>query len=68
MIKRQIENSIRETLSEKKAVVFLGPRQVGKSTLMDIIFSGNENVKWFTADDPADREALTFPLPDFLKM
>jgi len=59
MIKRQIENSIRATLSDGKAVVLLGPRQVGKSTLMDIMFSGNDDVKWFTGDDPADREALT---------
>ncbi len=59
MIKRQVENSIRETLSDGKAVVLLGPRQVGKSTLMDIILSGNDNVKWFTGDDPADRDTLT---------
>jgi len=43
-----LSNSVRETLSDGKAVVLLGPRQVGKSTLMDIIFSGNDNVKWFT--------------------
>ena len=59
MIDRQIENSIKTTLSEKKAVVLLGPRQVGKSTLMNLIFSGDDSVRWFTGDDPADREALT---------
>ncbi len=59
MIKRQIENSIKATLSDRKAVVLLGPRQVGKSTLMNLIFSGDPSVKWFTGDDPADREALT---------
>jgi len=59
MIERQIEKSIKFTLSEQKAVVLLGPRQVGKSTLMNIIFSERDDVKWFTGDDPADREALT---------
>lgn len=59
MIKRQIENSIKETLSDGKAVVLLGPRQVGKSTLMNLIFSGDDTVKWFTGDDYADREALS---------
>ena len=59
MIKRQIENIIKDTLSDRKAVVLLGPRQVGKSTLLNLIFSGDSSVKWFTGDDPADREALT---------
>ncbi len=59
MIKRQIENSVKATLFGRKAVVLLGPRQVGKSTLMSMIFPGNDSVKWFTGDDPADREALT---------
>ncbi len=59
MIKRQIENSVKATFFGRKAVVLLGPRQVGKSTLMNMIFPGNDSVKWFTGDDPADREALT---------
>lgn len=59
MIKRQIENSIKATLSDGKAVVLLGPRQVGKSTLMNLIFAGDDSVKWFTGDDPTHREALT---------
>lgn len=59
MIKRQIENTIWQSLSDRKAVVLLGPRQVGKSTLMETLFSGQDNVKWFTGDDPADRETLT---------
>lgn len=59
MIKRQIEDSIRATVSAGKAVVLLGPRQVGKSTLVNLIFSGDSSVKWFTGDDPADRDALT---------
>ena len=59
MIVRCIENNLRKTLESGKAVVLLGPRQVGKSTLTNMLFASQEGVKWFTGDDPADREALT---------
>lgn len=59
MINRQIENRIKGTLSEGKAVVLLGPRQVGKSTLTKLLFHDESSVKWFTGDDPADRNTLT---------
>ena len=59
MIDRCIENNLRKTLESGKAVVLLGPRQVGKSTLTNMLFASQEGVKWFTGDDPADREALT---------
>lgn len=59
MIERCIANNLRKTLESGKAVVLLGPRQVGKSTLSKMLLGFREGVKWFTGDDPADREALT---------
>jgi len=59
MIERCIANNLRKTLESGKAVVLLGPRQVGKSTLSKMLLESREGVKWFTGDDPADREALT---------
>jgi len=58
MITRAIQDSIKSTLSEGKAVVLLGPRQAGKSTLAKMTFSDDDSVKWFTGDDPAQRESL----------
>ena len=37
MIKRSLQNIVEEKLGEKKAIIILGPRQVGKSTLLDLI-------------------------------
>jgi predicted AAA+ superfamily ATPase len=34
MIERIIEQQIEKRLKDKKAIVILGPRQVGKSTLL----------------------------------
>lgn len=59
MVERCIANNLRKTLESGKAVVLLGPRQVGKSTLSKMLLESREGVKWFTGDDPADREALT---------
>jgi len=37
MIKRSLQNIVEEKLGKKKAIIILGPRQVGKSTLLDLI-------------------------------
>ena len=44
MIHRSIEDNIRKALDGKKAVTIMGARQVGKSTLTEALFSGEENV------------------------
>ena len=59
MITRVIVDDVKQTLSKGKAVVLLGPRQVGKSTVLNMLFGNQEGVLWFTGDNPADREALT---------
>ncbi len=52
MIGRQIENSIKETIFKGKAIILIGARQVGKTTLLKKIFSGNDEVLWMNGDEP----------------
>ena len=57
MIRRRIEEPILKALSGKKAVTIMGARQVGKSTLIESLFSGEENVLFLNGDE-ADIRAL----------
>jgi predicted AAA+ superfamily ATPase len=51
VIARDIEESIRtEIISGRKAVILLGARQVGKTTLIDALFSGLSDVLWLNGD------------------
>ncbi len=45
-----------EKIFNRKAVVILGPRQVGKSTLLHQILDGNDDVLWLNGDDQDVRE------------
>lgn len=52
MIKRTLEDIILKNLDGKHAIIVMGPRQVGKSTLLHTMFSGKENVLWLNGDEP----------------
>ncbi len=51
MIRRRIEHDILADLFKKKAILLLGARQVGKSTLLKNIFQDRENILWLDAED-----------------
>ncbi|MBR1688159.1 MAG: ATP-binding protein [Prevotella sp.] len=52
MIKRHIEDSIRQRLFGGKAIVIMGARQVGKTTLLRQLFANDaQNVLWLSGDD-----------------
>src|SRR5574344_626405 len=51
MIERQLEANIREHIGSKKAIIIMGPRQVGKSTLLHQIFDSEKDAVWFDADN-----------------
>lgn len=51
MIIRQLQSQIKKLLGNGKAIILLGARQVGKSTLIDEIFKGNNEVLWLNGDD-----------------
>jgi len=50
MIPRTIENSITKELFCGKAIVILGARQVGKSSLLKKMFNNNEDVIWIDGE------------------
>jgi predicted AAA+ superfamily ATPase len=51
MIKRILENKIVSLLGSGKAIIIMGARQVGKSTLLDTIFRDKKDILWMTGDD-----------------
>ena len=51
MIHRQLEEQITPLLGIGKAIVIMGARQVGKSTLLETIFRDRDNILWMTGDD-----------------
>ena len=51
MIHRILEEQIVSLLGNGKAIVIMGARQVGKSTLLESIFRDKEKVLWMTGDD-----------------
>jgi predicted AAA+ superfamily ATPase len=60
MITRTIENSIRREIdSGRKAVILLGARQVGKTTLTNALFGGRDDVLWLNGDAYSTRLLLT---------
>ena len=51
MIKRLLESPIDSLLGSSKAIIIMGARQVGKSTLLETIFRDKKDVLWMTGDD-----------------
>lgn len=60
MIARQIQEEIIKRVPENKAIILLGPRQSGKTTLLRQVSKMlNMPYIWFNGDDPADAALLT---------
>ena len=51
MIHRTLEDNIRPLLSGNKAIIIIGARQVGKSTLLNQLLGDNKNTLWMNGDD-----------------
>ncbi|MCH5310784.1 MAG: ATP-binding protein [Prevotella sp.] len=51
MIHRTIENNIRTLLGGQKAIILIGARQVGKSTLLNQMLGNTSDVMWLNGDD-----------------
>ena len=51
MISRIIESNISPLLGGKKAIIIMGARQVGKSTLLQQLLSHRDDVVWMNGDD-----------------
>lgn len=51
MIHRSIEDNIRTLLGGQKAIIIIGARQVGKSTLLNQMLGDMDGVMWMNGDD-----------------
>jgi len=50
-ITRFLEQTLREKLKSKKAIILLGARQVGKTTLLRELFKNEEKILWLNGDE-----------------
>lgn len=60
MIKRLLEKPISDWLFKGKTILLIGPRQVGKTTLIQSIL-GDKDYLFLDGDDPVVRNVLTNP-------
>ena len=58
MINRELENIIGSKIHKNKAIILLGPRQTGKTTLMMKLLSVTGEFLLLNCDDPVVREQL----------
>lgn len=58
IVKRDIENQIHDSFRHEKVVVLLGPRQVGKTTLVKEILKKGSSTLYLSLDDMALRRRL----------
>ena len=66
MYKRSLESVILNKIDKGKAILLIGPRQVGKTTLINKILKGKKYL-FLDADDPTVRNLLTNPNTEQLK-
>ena len=58
MIKREVEGKIKADFFKGKAIIIVGPRQVGKTTLIGSMLKSTPKVMSFVGDNPTDRVKL----------
>lgn len=51
MIHRTLENIVRTKQNTGKAIILMGARQVGKTTLIKDLFNGSDEMIWFNGDE-----------------
>lgn len=66
MIERKLKEIIDGKIDSGKAIIIIGPRQVGKTTLIETVLS-DKNYLFFDGDDPTSRALLTNPNTEQLK-
>jgi predicted AAA+ superfamily ATPase len=68
MIERILVKEIGEQFFKGKVILLHGPRQVGKTTLLNqILNNSQEDVSKLNADDPVNRKLLTHPNTEHLR-
>jgi len=66
MILRSLESAIKEKMGTGKAIVLVGARQVGKTTMVNKLLQNVEHI-FLDADDPTMRSLLTNPNTEEIK-
>jgi len=66
MFERTIEKEVQSQLKSGKAIILIGPRQVGKTTLIEKMLSSEEYL-FINGDDPASRALFTNPSTERLR-
>ncbi len=66
MFERLIKNRIEKNINRGKAIVIVGARQVGKTTLLKELLKDKEYL-FLDADDPATRTTLTNPTTEQIR-
>lgn len=66
MFERTIENTIKEKINGGKAIIVIGARQVGKTTLVKEILRDKEFL-FLDADDPSTRSLLQSPTTEQIR-
>ena len=61
MIKRELQQVIENKINKGKAIILLGPRQTGKTTLLSLISEKYKPYLFLDGDDPIVREVLNTP-------
>jgi uncharacterized protein len=65
-ISRQLQSKVASKMGKGKAIIIIGPRQVGKTTLIKNVI-GDQTHLFLDGDDPAVRKRLTNPNTQALK-
>jgi len=52
MIRRTIAPIIKKGLNDRKACIIMGARQVGKTTLLEMVLEEESNILWLSGDEP----------------
>lgn len=68
MIERQLRPAIEALLGSGKAIIIMGARQVGKSTLLREMFGVRNDVLWLNGDDMDVRELFKNMTSDRLRL
>jgi len=66
MYQRILSNKIETKIGKGKAIILIGPRQVGKTTLIRKLID-NKNHLFLDADDPAVRSLFSNPNTEQIK-
>lgn len=57
-LRRELQKIIKKDFFQGKVIILTGARQVGKTTLVNMLLEKEDNIIRFNADNPTDREKL----------